>query len=163
MTRSVRPRERTLHVEREANMHNQISKVLELKGRDIQTVSPETTVLIAVQQMNRHKIGALLVTDRGRPIGIFTERDVLVRVVAAGLDPRITPVNEVMTRSPVIVRSEASVAEAMVVITERRCRHLPVIDDDGLCGLISIGDLTSWMVRDQQRTIEDLHDYMARA
>lgn len=144
-------------------MHDQIAKVLELKGRSVETVSPGTMVLAAVHQMNRHKIGALLVADRGRPIGIFTERDVLVRVVAGGLDPRTTPVNEVMTRSPVIVRSDVTVAEAMVVITERRCRHLPVIDDAGLCGLISIGDLTSWMVRDQQRTIEDLHDYMARS
>jgi len=144
-------------------MHDQIAKVLELKGRNVETVSPGTMVLTAVHQMNRHKIGALLVVDRGRPVGIFTERDVLVRVVADGLDPRTTPVNEVMTRSPVIVRSDVTVAEAMVVITERRCRHLPVIDDAGLCGLISIGDLTSWMVRDQQRTIEDLHDYMARS
>jgi CBS domain-containing protein len=144
-------------------MHDQIAKVLELKGRAVQTVAPETMVLAAVHQMNQHKIGALLVVDRGRPVGIFTERDVLVRVVAGGLDPKATPVNEVMTRSPVVIRADVTVAEAMMVITERRCRHLPVIDDAGMCGLISIGDLTSWMVRDQQRTIEDLHDYMARA
>jgi CBS domain-containing protein len=147
---------------KEAAMNETLAKVLETKGSDVETVSPETTVLAAVHQMNRCKIGALLVTDRGRPIGIFTERDVLVRVVAAGLDPKTTPVNEVMTRGPVVVRPEVTVSEAMLVITQRRCRHLPVIDYGELRGLISIGDLTSWVVRDQQRTIEDLYDYMNR-
>jgi CBS domain-containing protein len=144
-------------------MNAPIANVLALKGSDVVTVAPETTVLVAVQQMNDRKIGALLVLDRGRPVGIFTERDVLVRVVAAGLDPKITPVGEVMTRGPVVVRSVATVGEAMRVITEKRCRHLPVIDDNRLLGLISIGDLTSWLVRDQERTIADLHDYMNRA
>ena len=144
-------------------MNDPIAKVLEHKGSDVVTVSPETTVLVAVQQMNDRKIGALLVLERGGPVGIFTERDVLVRVVAAGADPKTTPVSEVMTRNPVMVRSDVTVADTMVVMTERRCRHLPVVDDTRLRGLISIGDLTSWLVRHQQRTIEDLHDYMTRA
>jgi CBS domain-containing protein len=144
-------------------MNDPIAKVLEGKGSSVETVSPQTMVLVAVHRMNERKIGALLVTERDRPIGIFTERDVLVRVVAAGLDPTTTPVSEVMTRNPVVVRPECSVGEAMMVITERRCRHLPVMDERGLLGLISIGDLTSWVVRNQQRTIEDLHDYMNRA
>jgi CBS domain-containing protein len=105
----------------------------------------------------------LLVLERGRPVGIFTERDVLVRVVAAGLDPKVTPVGEVMTRSLVAVHSETTVGEAMRIITEKRCRHLPVVDDTRLRGLISIGDLTSWLVRDHERTIADLHDYIHRA
>jgi CBS domain-containing protein len=144
-------------------MHDPIAKVLAHKGNDVVTVAPETTVLVAVQQMNDRKIGALLVLDRGRPVGIFTERDVLVRVVAAGLDPKTTPVGEVMTRSLVAVRSVTTVGEAMRIVTERRCRHLPIVDDSRLLGLISIGDLTSWLVRDQERTIADLHDYMNRA
>ena len=144
-------------------MNAPLANVLALKGNDVVTVAPETTVLVAVQQMNDRKIGALLVLDRGRPVGIFTERDVLVRVVAAGLDPKGTPVGEVMTRSPVAVRSATTVGEAMRIITERRCRHLPIVDDSRLLGLISIGDLTSWLVRDQERTIADLHDYMNRA
>jgi CBS domain-containing protein len=147
----------------EVAMNDPISSVLDLKGNDVVTVAPETTVLIAVQQMNNRKIGALLVLERGRPVGIFTERDVLVRVVAAGLDPETTPVSEVMTRGPVVVRSDVTVGEAMMVITQKRCRHLPVVDDTKLRGLISIGDLTSWLVRHQQRTIDDLHDYMNRA
>jgi CBS domain-containing protein len=144
-------------------MNDPIAKVLEGKGSSVETVSPQTMVLTAVHRMNELKIGALLVTERDRPIGIFTERDVLVRVVAAGLDPKTTPVSEVMTQNPIVVRPEVSVGEAMLVITRRRCRHLPVMDERGLRGLISIGDLTSWVVRNQQRTIEDLHDYMNRA
>lgn len=145
-------------------MNEPIARVLDHKGSDVQAITPDTTVIAAVQRMNERKIGALLVIDGDRPVGIFTERDVLVRVVAAGLDPRTTPVSEVMTRNPVVVRSDVTVKEALFVITQRRCRHLPVVDDDtGVRGLISIGDLTSWLVRDQQRTIEDLHDYMTRS
>jgi CBS domain-containing protein len=144
-------------------MNDPIANVLEAKGDEVVTVSPETTVLRAVQVMNDRRIGALLVVDHDRPIGIFTERDVLVRVVVAGLDPWATPVGEVMTRNPVVVRSDVTVAQAMMVITEKRCRHLPVIDGARLRGLISIGDLTGWVVRHQQRTIDDLHDYMNRA
>jgi CBS domain-containing protein len=144
-------------------MNAPIASVLEHKGDDVVTVLPETSVLAAVRQMNDRRIGALLVVDRQRPVGIFTERDVLVRVIAAGLDPEATPVGEVMTRNPVVIRSDLTVAEAMMVITERRCRHLPVVDGTRLRGLISIGDLTSWVVRDQQRLIDDLHDYMTRS
>jgi len=144
-------------------MNDPIAKVLGHKGNDVETIAPETMVIVAVHKMNAHKIGALLVVDRERPVGIFTERDVLVRVVAAGLDPKTTPVNEVMTRNPVVVQSSVTVKEALFVISTKRCRHLPVVDDAGVCGLISIGDLTSWLVRDQQRTIEDLHDYMTRS
>jgi CBS domain-containing protein len=67
-----------------------------------------------------------------------------------------------MTGDPVTVRSDCSIADALRLITERRCRHLPVIDDGGLCGLISIGDLTKWIVRDQAQTIDDLHEYIHR-
>ncbi|HEU4731332.1 MAG TPA: CBS domain-containing protein [Kofleriaceae bacterium] len=144
-------------------MKDPVGKLLESKGNDVVTVSPQATVLTAVQRMNERKIGALVVVERDRPVGMFTERDVLVRIVAAGLDPNTTPVNEVMTRNPVVIRPETTVNEAMLVITRRRCRHLPVMDERGLLGMISIGDLTSWVVRHQQRTIEDLYDYMNRA
>ena len=144
-------------------MNDPIAKVLELKGNEVITVSQQTTVLAAVERMNERRIGALLVTEGERPVGIFTERDVLVRVITTGLDPKLTPVGEVMTRSLVAVRSDTTVAQAMVLITERRCRHLPVVDDGSLRGLISIGDLTSWVVRFQQRTIDDLYNYVTRS
>ncbi len=150
-------------------MSDRIRMVLAYKGHHVETVPPEALVLEAVAHMNQLRIGSVLVADvyrpgePYRPIGIFTERDVLVRVIACGLDPRTTPVEHVMTRDPVTIHADQTVADAMRIVTESRCRHLPVIDDAGLCGLISIGDLTKWIVRDQQRTITDLHDYIHRA
>ena len=150
-------------------MSDCISRVLEHKGRQVEAVSPDTMVLAAVERMNERRIGALLIVDTYRPgkpyrpIGIFTERDVLTRVIASGLDPRMTAVGDVMTRELVVVTPETTVAEAMTIITERRCRHLPVVDESGVCGVISAGNLTSWMVRDHERTIHDLHSYIQRA
>jgi CBS domain-containing protein len=144
-------------------MNVRIGSLLDLKGHHVETTAPDTTVFAAVALMNAKRIGALVVVEAGRPIGIFTERDVLVRVVARERDPREITVGEVMTRDPVTIRSDATLGEAMVVVTTARCRHLPVVDGGSLRGLISIGDLTSWMVRDQQRTIDDLHDYIRAA
>lgn len=145
-------------------MQDRIEAVLELKGHEVEFTGLETTVRAAVDHMNERRIGALVVMDADAIVGIFTERDVLMRVVARGLDPATTRIAEVMTRDPITVTLGATVSEALVTITERRCRHLPVLDGSGaLCGLISIGDLTSWIVRDQQRTIEDLHAYIRAA
>lgn len=144
-------------------MNERIGRVLDHKGRHVESAAVEATVFTAVEHMNALKIGALLVMDDGRPVGIFTERDVLVRVVARGLDPRGTLVADVMTRDPITIRSDATVADAMTIITQRRCRHLPVVDDGVVQGVISIGDLTGWMVREQQRTIAELHDFIRAA
>jgi len=143
-------------------MNETIEKVLEHKGDTVEAIAPDTSVLRAVERMNECHIGSLVVCDGERPIGIFTERDVLVRVVARGLDPKKTPVGEVMTRDPIAIRPDVTVGEAMYVISERRCRHLPVVDDRGLRGLVSIGDLTRWIVRDQEQTIDDLYEYLRR-
>jgi len=143
-------------------MNETIERVLADKGDTVEAVAPDTSVLRAVERMNECHIGSLVVCDGERPVGIFTERDVLMRVVARGLDPKRTPVGEVMTRELIAIRPDVTVTEAMLVITERRCRHLPVVDDRGLRGLISIGDLTRWIVRDQEKTIEDLYEYLRR-
>jgi CBS domain-containing protein len=141
-------------------MHNHLKRILEEKGDTVHSVEPETTVLDAVRRMNQHRVGALLVMDGERPVGIFTERDVLQRVVDAGKDPGKTQVAEVMTTDLVCVRPETTVHEAMAVITERRCRHLPVLDGKQLAGLVSIGDLTRWLVKDQHVQIRDLVDFI---
>ena len=143
-------------------MNETIERVLAHKGDTVEAISPDTSVLRAVERMNECHIGSLVVCDGERPVGIFTERDVLARVIARGLDPKRTPVGEVMTRDLIAIRPDVTVTEAMLVITERRCRHLPVVDDRGLRGLISIGDLTRWIVRDQEQTIEDLYEYLRR-
>lgn len=105
-------------------------------------------------------IGSLLVSEGHRLLGIFTERDVLTRVVGRGLDPDRTPVGEVMTRRLVTVTPETTIEEAMAMITEHRCRHLPVVAGEKVVGLVSSGDLTRWLVRDQLAEIHDLVDYI---
>ncbi len=141
-------------------MHNRLKSVLDEKGADVHDVSLETSVLDAVRRMNQHRVGAVLVTEDGHPVGIFTERDVLRRVVGPGKDPAATLIKDVMTPDLVCVRPETTVQEAMAVVTERRCRHLPVLDGDRLTGLVSSGDLTRWMVKDQHIQIRDLVDYI---
>ncbi|KAB2906620.1 MAG: CBS domain-containing protein [Kofleriaceae bacterium] len=134
-----------------------------MKGSDVEVTTADASVVAAVEQMNRRNIGALLVMDGERSLGIFTERDVLTRVIGKGRDPGRTPVGEVMTRSVISIGPETTVKEAMSVITEKRCRHLPVMAGGRLLGMISAGDLTRWTVRDQQRTIEELVDYVQRS
>jgi CBS domain-containing protein len=143
-------------------MNAPVEKILEQKGPRVETVAPQAMVIEAVQRMNEKRIGALLVIEGERPVGIFTERDVLTRVVGRRLDPNKTPVSEVMTRQLITINPASTVQEAMMVVTDTRCRHLPVLDGGKLVGMISIGDLTRWVVRDQQRTIDDLYDYVRR-
>lgn len=141
-------------------MYDPVSAILESKGARVETTSQEVTVAAAVRAMNQGRIGALVVVEGERPVGIFTERDVLVRVVDAALDPATTRVEEVMTRELVVIRLTTQVSEAMSVMTEKRCRHLPVVEDGRLAGMISIGDVTRWTVRDQRHTIDDLVSYI---
>lgn len=144
-------------------MDDRVRSILADKGPTVYTSTPTATVIAAIAAMNDRRIGALVVIEAGAPIGIITERDILVRLLAAELDPKVTSVGHVMTRNPITVRSDTYVAEAMQIMTEHRCRHLPVTDDGELRGLISIGDLTNWVVRDQQRRIEDLHHFIRAA
>ena len=141
-------------------MSDRVLNVLARKGTRVESVDPQMTVLDAVQRMNELHIGALLVTVAAHPIGILSERDVLTRVIAGQLRAETTRVVDVMTHSVITVDANATIAEAMILMTDNRCRHLPVLDGDQVCGMVSIGDLTSWLVRDHERTIHDLHDYI---
>jgi CBS domain-containing protein len=143
-------------------MQSAVRQLLDDKGRDVATVGPEASVVDAVERMNRRGIGSLVVTDGGRVVGMFTERDVLVRIVAAGADPAATPVRQVMTTDVVTIQPETTVKAAMMMMTERRCRHLPVLDHGQLAGLISIGDVTRWNLREQADHIADLEAYVMR-
>lgn len=141
-------------------MQDTLESVLAGKGRALHYVIAEATVLDAVRKMNDEHIGAVLVCISGEMVGIFTERDVLCRVVDAGLDPAATRVVDVMTSEVVTVRSITKVEEAMAVITEKRFRHLPVVDDGELKGLVSSGDLTRWVSRNQEGHIQDLMNFI---
>lgn len=138
------------------NLLSTVSDVCNLKGGHsaTHTVSPQTPVFDAVNLMNQNNIGSLVVEQYGRVAGIFTERDVLVRVVAADRDPHNTPVEDVMTRDPMCVDQTMSARELMVVATEKRCRHFPIVEDDKLIGLVSTGDLVRWETRDQESRID---------
>jgi CBS domain-containing protein len=144
----------------EAIMQDTLKAVLANKGSTVHSVPPETLVLDAVRTMNQARVGAVLVCVVNELVGIFTERDVLNRVVDPGRDPASTKVVEVMTSEVVTVRSSTGIQDAMAVISERRFRHLPVIDDGKLLGVVSSGDLTRWVSRHQEGLIQDLVNYI---
>ncbi len=137
-----------------------IQDILRLKGSEVVRVAPEATVLDAVQVMNDHHVGAVLVMDRGRPVGIFSERDVLVRVVAAQRDPRQTFVREVMTTGIHTAGPDDSILDVMRLMTERRCRHIPVMKRELLVGMVSIGDLTKAIERNLRHEVHELASYI---
>ena len=111
-------------------MYGHLSAVLAEKGRQVYTVAPSVTVRQAVRQMNDAGVGALLVAEGTRPVGMFTERDVLRRVVDAGRDPNTTRVADAMTTELVMVEPATTVEEAMAIMTASRFRHLPVMEAD---------------------------------
>jgi len=144
-------------------MRNPVREVLRDKGSMVHTIAADATVAAAVRRMNDESIGALVVMAGGDIVGMFTERDVLRRVVDGQRDPARTKVYDVMTDTVVSIRSSTTVEEAMQIMTERRCRHLPVLDGKRAIGMVSIGDLTRWVVRDQEVAIHDLVDYVQGA
>lgn len=138
-----------------------LRSVLAEKGSAVYATAPSATVGEAVREMNAKGVGALLVLEPvGRVVGIFTERDVLRRVVDERRDPATTPVRAVMSREVVMVEPSLTVGEAMAIMTRLRVRHLPVVEDGTLYGMVSIGDLTRWLVNDQQEEIDRLVDYI---
>ena len=138
-----------------------ISTLLEHKGSHVHSVEATLTVAEAVQEMNRHKIGAVLVTQDGELAGIFTERDVRTRVIAADLDPKTTIVAQVMTHHLITIEPEATVGDAMNIFADKRCRHLPIVDHGRLLGLVSIGDTSRWVANAHRAEAEHLKQYIA--
>lgn len=124
------------------------------------SVPTASTVYDAAHLMNAHGIGGVLVTEGGRLAGIFTERDVLRRVVAEGRDPRQTAVRDVMTSPVLTIAPETTMDELRALITEKRLRHLPVVGPQGLMGVVTAGDVMAWEVDEQRHTIKHLQDYV---
>lgn len=142
-------------------MNTSIATLLEGKGRALHTVPTSVTVIEAVQKMNQHKVGAVLVLNGEKLAGIFTERDVLTRVIAASLDPKVTPITQAMSANVLTVGPEATVQQVMDIFAEKRCRHLPVIQNGKLVGLISIGDVSRWVANAHRAEAESLRQYIA--
>ncbi len=137
-----------------------VQKILERKGRQVHSISEDASVLEAARQMNEHRVGALVVTRAERVVGIFTERDILCRVVAAQRDPAQTKVGSVMTAPVAVCTPETTREECRNVMRARRIRHLPVVSEGRLTGIISIGDVLEATEADQHATIQYLYEYM---
>ncbi len=139
-----------------------VTEILSKKGGQVYFVRPDASVLDAAVLMNEHKVGSLVVSDGDEIHGIFTERDVLSRVVAQRRDPAATRVDEVMTRDVVCGTPETSIEEARGVMKNRRLRHLPIVSDEGrLFGMVSIGDLNAHETDAREMTIHFLEAYIA--
>jgi CBS domain-containing protein len=139
-----------------------VQDILNVKGDIVHATGPQATVLEATRKMNQHKLGALIVRSReGQVLGIFTERDVLRRVIGELRDPATTLVEEVMTTEVICCPRHTDIDEASAIMKEKRIRHLPVCDEDGgLVGMVSIGDLNAFHASEQQAQIMFLNDYI---
>jgi len=138
-----------------------VSEILELKGAQVYSINPDATVLEAAELMNQYKIGALVVVEDEQIVGMFTERDVLRRIVAARRDPAAVHVGEVMTQPVACCEPQTSIEEVRSVFKNRRIRHLPVIDEDRrVLGVISIGDLNAHDNHAQETTIHYMREYI---
>lgn len=141
---------------------SQVAEILAEKGRGLLKIKAEASILQAVEQMVEANVGSLLVTEGGEVTGIVTERDYLRRVVIEGRTDRDTPVREIMSSPLVVVTPQTSVDECMALMTNRRLRHLPVVDAGEVTGIVSIGDVVKFQSRQQSFEIQFLHDYIAR-
>jgi len=142
-------------------METPVSALIERKGSAVHAVASTITIAEAVAEMNKNRIGCILVLEKGRIAGIFTERDVLRRVVGADLDPKSVKVADVMTKNVHTVPSSTTVEQTMVLFAERRCRHLPIVDNGELRGLISIGDISRWVADTSRAEADHLKNYIA--
>lgn len=138
-----------------------VKELLARKGTtEVATVTVEETALDAARLMNEKRIGCVMVVDGDRIAGIFTERDVLRRVVAELRDPSKTKIHEVMTTPCIVVDLDETVEDCQAIITRKRVRHLPVVEDGKLAGMVTIGDIMAQSVDDHKVEIEYLHSYI---
>jgi CBS domain-containing protein len=138
-----------------------LNQLLQAKGQEVYSVPPDTTVLAALELMAEKNIGAVLVLAEGRVAGIFSERDYARRVVLQGKSSRDTAVADVMTAEVVCARPNLSVEKCLALMTEKRFRHVPVLDEaEQLMGIVSIGDVVKAMLNQQQIIINHLEDYI---
>lgn len=137
-----------------------VKEILAQKGGEVYTITPDQTVLEAIRKLAELGIGSLVVVDNGKPVGLFSERDYTCKVILEGKRSESTPAGDIMSSQLVVVRPETSVNECMALMTENRIRHLPVVDDGRLVGLVSIGDIVKDIIEEQQFVIEQLEQYL---
>ncbi|MCX8099659.1 MAG: CBS domain-containing protein [Geminicoccaceae bacterium] len=137
-----------------------VAQLLAEKGRVVWTIEPDATVLDAIRLLAEKDVGALVVVEDDRPVGIFSERDYVRKVYLKGKTSPTTRVEEVMSSPPISVGPEATVEHCMATMTNRRVRHLPVVENGRLAGIVSIGDLVNHIIREQHQLIEQLESYI---
>jgi len=142
-------------------MQTPLRALLDNKPTAVFSVTPDTTVAAAVELINAKRVGAVLVMTESQLLGSFTERDVLRRVVGERRNPDTTRIADVMTRELVVMRPTATVQDAMTVVAERRCRHLPIVEQGRVLGIVSAGDLNHWLIRNREVDIQELVEYIS--
>jgi CBS domain-containing protein len=138
-----------------------INEILEHKGSAVWTIAPDATVFEAIQMMSDKNIGAVLVTEREKLVGIISERDYTRKVAIKGKSSKELKVRDIITDRVLSVTPNHTVEECLRLMTERRVRHLPVLDGEKIIGLVSIGDLVNWIISAQSTTIQQLETYIS--
>ena len=141
-------------------MQKTVASILSSKGSATWSVTPDASVYSALELMADKNVGALVVIDRGALVGIISERDYARKVILLSRGSRETPVSEIMTADPVTCTSDTTVTECMTLMTNNRFRHLPVVDDGQLVGVISIGDVVRAVIDEQKFLIDQLESYI---
>jgi CBS domain-containing protein len=142
------------------NLVDTVRLILKQKGQNVWSVSPEACVYDAIETMADKHVGALLVISEGNLVGVVSERDYARKVILQGKSSKQTQVKEIMTSPAISVTPEQTVEDSMRIMTEKHIRHLPVVEDGKILGVVSIGDLVKWMISAQQQTISQLHSYI---
>ena len=138
-----------------------VRDILYRKGTEVLTTTPQASVYEAIRIMGELNIGALVVMEDGKVVGVFSERDYSRKVVLRGRTSRDTVVSEILSRPAITVHPGAGVEICMELMTQHRIRHLPVVDGGELVGLVSMGDIVNWMLQTQRHLIDQLHGYIA--
>ena len=144
-------------------LSGKLKDLLAKKGNVVIQVEIDCIIAAAARKMRDNKVGALMVMKNDTLSGIFTERDLMSRVVAEGLDPEKVKVSEAMTSSIATVPLETPIREAANIMSQNRIRHLPVLEEGKLYGVISVGDILAWKLREQEFTLHQLEDYFFKS
>jgi CBS domain-containing protein len=138
-----------------------VAQVLKKKGYGYHGIGPDAVAYDGLKLMEEKNVGALLVVEHGTLIGVFSERDYARKVILKGKSSKNTTVRELMSGQPISVKPDASLRECMVLMTSNHLRHLPVLDDNTILGVVSIGDVVYATISEQDSTIEELEEYIA--